>query len=90
LSSAHQTDLTPKKISGTEPFSLADTHQHFRVPVASIVRVMESAGSSQTMLHIYRLTVAGLRRQSNIIITTLRTSDLILNDTQVREISAKI
>ena len=37
------------------------------------------------------LTVAGPRKQSNIIITNLRTLDLILNETQqVLEISAKI
>jgi len=40
------------------PCSLADTHRHFRVPAASIIRVMEAVGSSQTMLHIYWFTVA--------------------------------
>jgi len=35
--------------------SLADMHRHFRVPAASIIRMMEAAGSSQIMLHIYQL-----------------------------------
>jgi len=39
-------------------------HQHFRAPAASIIRVMEVAGSSQLALHIYRLTVAGPRWQA--------------------------
>jgi len=42
-----------KIFSVVAPYSLADTHRHFRVPAASIVRVMEATGSSQTMLHIY-------------------------------------
>jgi len=61
LSFAHQTDLTPKIFSVVAPCSLADMHRHFGIPAASIIRVMEAAGSSQTMLHIYRLTVAGSR-----------------------------
>ena len=64
LSSAYQTDLTPKIFSVVAPCSLADTHQHFRTPGASIIRVMEAAGSSQLMLYIYQLTVAGPRRQA--------------------------
>jgi len=44
--------------------SLADTHQHFRAPAASVIRVMEAAGSSQLTLHIYQLTVAGPRWQA--------------------------
>ncbi len=35
-----------------------------RVPAISIIRLMEAAGSSQTMLHNYRLTVAGPRWQA--------------------------
>jgi len=38
------------------PCSLADMHRHFRASAASFMRVMEAAGSSQTMLRIYRLT----------------------------------
>ena len=64
LSVAHQTDLTPKIFSVVAPCSMADMHQHFRVPAISIIRVMEAAGSSQTMLHNYRLTVAGPRWQA--------------------------
>jgi len=52
LSFAHKTDLTPKTFSVVAPCSLADTHKHFRVPAASIIRVMEVTGSFQTMLHI--------------------------------------
>jgi len=70
LSFAHKTDLTPKIFSVVAPCSLAETHRHFRVPAASIIRMMEAAGS-QTMLHIYWLRVAGPRWQSNITITTL-------------------
>ena len=54
LSFVHQTDLTAKMFSVVASCSLED------VPPASIIRVIE-AGSSQTMLHIYRLTVAGPR-----------------------------
>ena len=61
LSFAHQTDMTPKIFSVVAWCSLADMHRHFRVPAA---RVMEAAGSSQRMLHIYWLTVAGLRWQA--------------------------
>jgi len=48
LSCAHHTDLTPETFSAVAPFSLADMHRHFRVSAASIMRVMEAAGSSQT------------------------------------------
>jgi len=61
LSFAHQTDLTPKMFPVVVLCSLADTHQHFRVPAASIIRVMEAAGSSQMILHIYWITVVGPR-----------------------------
>jgi len=64
LSFAHQTDLTPKIFSVVTPCSLADIHWHFRVPAASIMGVMEAAGSSQTMLRIFQLTVAGPRWQA--------------------------
>ena len=63
LSFAHETALTPKIFSVVAPCSLADMHQHFGAPAASIIRVMEVAGSSQSTLHIYRLTVAGPRWQ---------------------------
>jgi len=52
LSFVHQTALTPKIFSVVALCSLADIHQHFRVPAASIIRVMEAAGSSQLTLHI--------------------------------------
>jgi len=61
LSCAHHTDLTPEIFSVVAPCSLADMHRHFRVSAPSIIRVMEAAGSSQMMLHIYWLTVAGPR-----------------------------
>jgi len=64
LSFAHQTDLTPKIFSVVATCSLAVMHRHLRMPAASIIRVMEAAGSSQTMLHIYLLTVAGPRWQA--------------------------
>jgi len=65
LSFAHETDLTPKIFSVVAPCSLADMHRHFRVPAASIIRMMEAGGSSQRMLHIYWLTVAGVRWQAS-------------------------
>jgi len=64
LSFAHQTDLTAKIFSVVAPCSLADMLRHVRVPAASIIRVMEVAGSSQMMLHICWLTVAGPRWQA--------------------------
>jgi len=58
LSFAHF-DLTPKIFSVVALCSLADIHRHFRVPAVSIDRVMEMAGFSQMILHIYELTVVG-------------------------------
>ena len=58
LSFAHQIDLTPI-FSVVALCSLADMHQHFTAPATSIIRVMEAAGSTQSTLHIYQLTVAG-------------------------------
>jgi len=60
----HTTLIWLQYFSDVAPCSLADTRQHFRVPAPSIIRVMKAAGSSQVMLHIYRLTVGGPRWQS--------------------------
>ena len=89
LSFAHQTDLTPKIFSVVAPCSLAYTHQHFRVPEASIIRVMEAAGFSQMMLHIYQLTVAGPRWQASSSSSSTWESPISFHVTLL-EISAKI
>ena len=41
------------------PCSLADTHQHFRLPTTSIIRVMEAAGRSVVSCRRFGTTVCG-------------------------------
>ena len=89
LSFAHQTDLTPKIFSAVAPCSLVvDTHQNFRSFHHPEVGGDRFLSDDVTHTPAYS---GWTKVTSNIIITTLRTSDLILYDTQqVFEILAKI
>ena len=84
----HTKLMTPKIFSVVALCSLADTHRHFTTFHLSDIGGDRSLSDSVTYLPSY----SGLTKvTSNIIITTMRTSDLILYDTQQDlEISAKI
>jgi len=72
--------------------SLAHTHRHFRVPATTTIIKRDGGGMFLSDNVTYLPAYSGWTKvTSKIIITTLRTSDLILYDIQqVLDISAKI
>ena len=79
-----------KIFSVVAPCSLADMHRHFGVPATSIIRVVEMAGSSHTMLLIYCLTVAGPRWQATSSPPPWEPQISFYDTQQVLEISATV